>query len=76
MQENVKLKCEQCGIDYEKPSVFKKYLVQTKYNQFYKWSLTFCDQCRRKKEINALKCIPDILNILSDSPFNHKINQK
>lgn len=65
MEETIKLKCENCECHYEKPSVFKEYLVQTKFNVFYKWSLTFCDKCRREKERESLKSLPEILSILS-----------
>jgi hypothetical protein len=64
MEETINLKCEKCGVDYQKPSVFKDYLVATKHNVFYKWSLAFCDNCRREKEKEALKALPDILKAL------------
>ena len=57
----IKCKCEKCGCDYEKPSIFQNYLVETKYNTFYKWSLSFCDKCRREKERESLKALPNIL---------------
>jgi len=64
MEETIKLKCEKCGCNYEKPSVFKEYLIATKHNVFYKWSLAFCDICRREKEREALKSLPDIIDAL------------
>jgi hypothetical protein len=64
MEETINLKCEKCGVDYQKPSVLKDYLVATKHNVFYKWSLAFCDNCRREKEKEALKALPDILKAL------------
>lgn len=63
---NINLVCEKCGCDYEKPAVFKEYLVQTKLNVFYKWSLAFCDKCRREKEREAFKALPDVLKALSN----------
>ena len=65
--EKIKLKCEICGCDYEKPSVFREYLKATKHNVFFKWSLSFCDKCRRKKEHESLKAMPEILKALSNS---------
>jgi hypothetical protein len=62
--QTIKLTCEKCGSSYEKPSVFKEYLILTKYNIFYRWSLTFCDKCRREKEQASLKVLPDILKNL------------
>lgn len=62
--EEIKLKCEKCGCDYEKPSVFKEYLVSTKHNVFYKLSLAFCDKCRREKECESLKALPNVLSAL------------
>ena len=45
----IKLKCEICGVNYEKPAHYKKW-----NNVFFKWSLRFCDDCRRKKEKEEL----------------------
>jgi len=72
MEETIKLKCEKCVIDYEKPLVFREYLVSTKYNNFYKWSLAFCDKCRREKERECLKALPNILKALSDETFKQQ----
>jgi hypothetical protein len=59
MEEPLQLKCEKCNCDYEKPAVFKE------YNIFYKWSLAFCDNCRKEKERESLKALPDIVKALS-----------
>jgi len=67
MEETIQLKCEKCGCDYEKPSVFKEYLDATKHNVFYKWSLLFCDKCRREKERESLKALPDVLRALGEN---------
>lgn len=67
MEETIKLKCEKCRCDYEKPSVFKEYLVSTNHNVFYKWSLSFCDKCRREKELKSLKDLPDVLKSLGEN---------
>lgn len=64
MEETIKLKCEKCGCAYEKPAVFKEYLVETNHNVFYKWSLVFCDKCRRQKERESLKSLPGVLKAL------------
>ena len=66
MEEMIKLKCEKCGIDYEKPANFKKWNDENT-NVFYRWSLAFCDKCRKEKEVNALKRLPEILKALSES---------
>jgi hypothetical protein len=65
-EEMVNLICEKCNCDYEKPTVFQKYLIETKRNVFYKWSLTFCDNCRRERERESLKALPDIVKALSN----------
>lgn len=67
MNESLKLKCEKCGCDYEKPSVYAEYLskVNGSLNIFYKWYLSFCDKCRREKELEALERLPVILESLS-----------
>ena len=67
MEEIIKLKCKNCGCDYEKPYVFKQYLVATNHNVFYKWSLAFCDKCRREKQRESLKVLPDILRTLGEN---------
>jgi hypothetical protein len=67
LEETIKLKCEKCGCDYEKPSVFKEYLFTARHNVFFKWSLAFCDKCRREKEIESLKALPDVLRALGEN---------
>jgi hypothetical protein len=34
---------------------------------FFKWSLAFCDKCRREKEIESLKALPDVLRALGEN---------
>lgn len=63
-EETMKLKCKKCGCDYEKPSVFKEYIVANNNNVFYRWSLTFCDRCRKEKERESLKFLPDVMKAL------------
>lgn len=63
--QNIDLKCEKCGCDYQKPKLFQEYLINTNHNVFYKWSLSFCDKCRKEKEIAALKSLPEIIKILA-----------
>ena len=58
------LKCSTCNIEYKKPAEFKLW-QEEKPQVFYKWSLKYCDTCRRKKESDALKKLPDILKILT-----------
>ncbi len=62
----LQLKCEKCGVDYEKPTNFKKWNDKNP-NVFFKWSLTFCDTCRRTKECQALKKLPDVLKLLTNA---------
>lgn len=59
----IKLKCENCGVEYHKPADFKKW-NDTRPNVFFKWSLSFCDSCRRNKEKEALKNLPEIIKEL------------
>ena len=68
MNDTIKLKCEECGCTYEKPYVFKEHLLKYKHNVFFKWSLTFCDKCRRKKEVAALKALPDVIDAIANYP--------
>ena len=64
-EENVICKCKTCGVSYTKPSIFKVY--NEKYpNVFWRWSLTYCNDCRREKENKALRDLPEILNKLFD----------
>ena len=67
MSDTIKLKCQECGCDYEKPYVFKEFILASERNVFFKWSLTFCDKCRRKKEVVALKALPDVINAMANS---------
>ena len=61
----LKLKCETCGIEYEKPDDFKKWNEEHS-NVFFRWSLKYCDTCRRAKELSALKeGLPIVIEALS-----------
>ena len=66
-KETINLKCEKCGCDYKKPTIFKEYLITSKYNVFYKWSLMYCDKCRREKEMQSLKALPDVIKKLGEN---------
>ena len=66
MAETIKLKCEKCGCDYEKPATFKKWNEENT-NVFYKLSLAFCDNCRREKEREYLKALPDVLRAFGEN---------
>lgn len=60
---NLKLNCSTCGKDYEKPIDFQKWNNE-KPNVFFKWSLTYCDVCRKEKEFKALKYLPEVVKNL------------
>ncbi len=64
MNELLYLKCKKCKTNYEKPSAFKKFNIE-KPNVFFKWSLKFCDKCRREKELLAFKELSNIILKLS-----------
>lgn len=64
--ENLKLNCETCGVDYEKPYEFKVWNDE-RPDVFFRWSLTYCDTCRRAKQIEALKQLPKVLNAISET---------
>jgi hypothetical protein len=69
MESNINLICEKCGVKYEKPESFSKF-YDSNPNVFFRWSLSFCDKCRREKEIEALKQLPYILKALvQNSPL-------
>lgn len=63
---NIKCKCEVCGVEYEKPEDYKKW-NETHPNVFFKWSLQFCDEHRKQKELEALKQLPKVIDALSSS---------
>ena len=63
MEEMIQLKCKKCGSNYEKPATFKKW-GEENANVFFKWSLTFCDPCRKEKEVEALTNLPRVLKSL------------
>ena len=64
IKKMIKLECEKCGVYYEKPADFKKWNDE-RPNVFFKWSLTFCDTCRRKREIEGLKRLPEVIKALA-----------
>jgi hypothetical protein len=64
MSDMMKLTCETCGTVYEKPAIFQKYLAETN-SVTYKWMMRFCDKCRRKKTLEALQHLPEILNAIA-----------
>ena len=66
MEEMINCKCEKCGVDYEKPATFKK-CNEENTNVFFRWSLAFCDKCRREKEHEALKALPNVLSTLAEN---------
>jgi len=60
----LKLVCKNCGAEYRKPKDFKKWNDE-KPNIFFTWSLNYCDKCRRKKERETLKRLPEIIKALA-----------
>jgi hypothetical protein len=64
MEDQLDLICEKCGTAYQKPTIFKAFNEQFP-NVFFEWSLAFCDTCRREKEIDAMKCLPKIIDNLT-----------
>jgi hypothetical protein len=56
----VECKCQVCGVEYEKPD---SYIGLS--NVFFTMSLKYCDVCRKAKQFEALKSLPQILEILS-----------
>ena len=65
MKEMIKLECEQCGQSFERPAIYEKYIVDKPLITTWKWKLKYCDKCFDKKVQNALKRMPEILDILS-----------
>ena len=59
----IKLECKKCGVAYEKPTDFKKWNDE-RPSIFFKWSLAFCDKCRRWKQIKALEKLPEVIKAL------------
>jgi hypothetical protein len=64
-QEMIDLKCETCGTDYKKPAMFKVW-NDKRTNVFYRWSLAYCDKCRRSREVKALERLPEIMKEISN----------
>lgn len=67
MEETLKLTCQKCTSDYEKPADFKKWKEETRNNIFFKWSLEFCDKCRKEREREALRALPNVVKVLNES---------
>lgn len=64
--ELLKLKCEQCGCEYEKPSVYRKYNEEHP-NVFWRRSLQYCDTCRQEKQKEELKSLHEVINALTQN---------
>ena len=63
MDDVLKLKCEICGCDYEKPKEYREYVEK---NVYFRWSLEYCDKCRREKEMKALSNLGNVVDALVD----------
>lgn len=59
------LTCEACGNNYQKPELYAEN-NKTYPNVFWKWSLTYCDTCRKGKQLEALKQLPAVVKILTE----------
>jgi hypothetical protein len=59
-EELIDLKCEDCGVDYKKPASFIGIS-----NVYFRWSLLYCDDCRKKKELQSLRFLPKVLKALA-----------
>ena len=56
----LKLECQSCGVAYEKPQYYEVWDKEYP-NVFFRWSLSYCDKCRKEKEIQALKYLPQVI---------------
>jgi hypothetical protein len=65
----LKLKCKKCGVDYDKPDEYDKWSKESK-NVFFRWSISYCDDCRKEKEINALKELPKVIEAIANQSHN------
>ncbi len=65
--ELLDLRCKECEKPYQKPAIYKDWLKERTQNVFFKWSLDYCDECRRAKERAALTKLPQVLELLSQS---------
>lgn len=71
-EDLIDLKCEDCGVDYKKPSSFVGIS-----NVYFRWSLLYCDDCRKKKELQSLRFLPKVLKALASSTEEEeKLEQK
>lgn len=68
-KKELDLICENCRADYKKPHDFKVW-NDSHPNIFFKWSLTYCDDCRRAREGKALKRLPEVIKALTN-PKEH-----
>lgn len=58
------LKCKECLTNYQKPEAYKEW--NEKYpNVFFKYSLMYCDFCRKKIQDEHLEKLPLILDLLT-----------
>jgi hypothetical protein len=59
----INLTCKTCNSQYEKPDEYKTY-SEIHPNVFWKWNLTYCDTCRKAKQLESFKELPKIINAL------------
>ena len=64
----MKLKCKDCGIEYEKPDYFTNEVNNTKgwLHFYFLRSIQYCDICRRKREIDMLRALPKVLEAIGN----------
>lgn len=65
--EQLRLKCEDCNTEYNKPITFKEYSETEKHTHFFfKRCLKYCDKCRRVRERKMLiEGLPKVIEALS-----------
>ena len=61
--KNLKLKCE-CGAEFERPIKYQEYNEKFP-NVMWRWKLTYCDLCYKKRTNKALKRLPEIIRSLA-----------
>lgn len=62
----MKLKCNDCGVEYEKPDYFNDEVKGNTSLYFYcKRSMKYCDKCRRIREVEMLKSLPKVIESIS-----------
>lgn len=60
-EQEIEINCEDCTDNVLRPAWYAN-----EQNVFFRWSMKYCDSCRRKRELEALKSLGKIVEALAN----------